>query len=100
MNTSVHSTASQLGRMLVAPCAPLLIDIPPTDMLPWCIALIDEPPLALELPPLMLMLPMVSRRNLSRHVPAREQYALAAMSSRCSVFGPRAGAWRRSWSSR
>ncbi len=32
MNTSVQITASHSGRMLVVPCAPALIDIPPTDV--------------------------------------------------------------------
>src|ERR1700677_1738513 len=52
MNTSVQITASQLGRMFVAPCAAELIDMPAID--------VEWPPPWLMLMPLML--PMTSRR--------------------------------------
>ena len=51
-NTSVQITASQSGRIFVAPCAPALIDIPPTDI-GWL------PPWPMPMP---LMLPMRKRR--------------------------------------
>jgi hypothetical protein len=79
--------------MLVAPCALPVIDIPPNDIEPW-VALIDESPLLMLAPPPLMLIPPMICGEVSTPRAGCDQYGLGAMSSRCSVFSLRAGAWR------